>query len=286
MQETLLLTKNIEIYPPDYDDLLPDTDDVPLENPEHLDSIAVLLYSIREYWKDKDDFFAGGNMFIYYHSEPPAKSVGPDFFIVKGIDGTKKRLKWVVRKEGFCYPNFIVEFISPSSKKKDRVDNLKIYGNDFHTPEYYVYYPFRENTFQGWRWDYDLEVYKEEKKDSRGWIYSKELGLYVGLWEGKVFETVGKWLRLFDKAGNLVLLPDEKERIIAEKEKIKAKKEKVKANKEKERANKEKERANKEKERANKEKERADKEKERADKEKERAQTLALKLKELGVSID
>ncbi|MCB1190830.1 MAG: Uma2 family endonuclease [Leptospiraceae bacterium] len=245
MIETLpILTKSIKIYPPDYDDLLPDTDDVPLENPEHLDSIAILLYSIREHWKNKNDFFAAGNMFIYYHLEPPAKSVGPDFFLVKDVDGAIKRKKWVVRKEGFRYPNFIVEFISPASRKKDKEGNLKIYGNEFQTPEYYVYYPFRENSFQGWYWNKKLGIYKEQEKDARGWIYSKELNLYLGLWSGKVFEEDGKWLRFFDEFGNLVLLPEEKERKKAEKERKKAEKEKEKAEKEKERA----ERAEKEKE--------------------------------------
>ena len=47
---------------------LPTEDGEPLETPWHLAQIAFFLELIHYAWRERNDFYAGGNMFIYYLS--------------------------------------------------------------------------------------------------------------------------------------------------------------------------------------------------------------------------
>jgi uncharacterized protein YceH (UPF0502 family) len=49
--------------------------------------------------------------------------------------------------------------------------------------------------------------------DERGWLWSRVLGAYIGVWEGEVLNRRYRWLRLFDADGNLVLIDREREAI-------------------------------------------------------------------------
>jgi Uma2 family endonuclease len=97
-------------------------------------------------------YFCGGNMFIYYSVEQ-AKEIeeyvegetvqkkprfkGPDFFLVKEVDGTKPRESWVVWEEDGRYPDLVVEFISSSTRRKDVDKNVRFYERVFRVPEYF-----------------------------------------------------------------------------------------------------------------------------------------------------
>src|SRR5829696_5118499 len=50
-------------------DLLPDNDGEPLESPWHFNAIALLKDTLAWHWRDRDDYFVGGNMFVYYNPE-------------------------------------------------------------------------------------------------------------------------------------------------------------------------------------------------------------------------
>jgi hypothetical protein len=45
---------------------LPTEDGVPLESPWHRAQINLLLESIDAHWQEREDYYAGGNMFVYY----------------------------------------------------------------------------------------------------------------------------------------------------------------------------------------------------------------------------
>src|SRR4051794_33277322 len=47
-------------------DLLPDSDGEPLETPWHAAATALLKEVLYWHWRNRDDFFVGGNMFVYY----------------------------------------------------------------------------------------------------------------------------------------------------------------------------------------------------------------------------
>lgn len=37
------------------------------------------------------------------------------------------------------------------------------------------------------------------------------MGVWLGIWEGELLRETAPWLRLYDRAGNLILLPEERE---------------------------------------------------------------------------
>src|SRR5688572_6664925 len=49
--------------------LLPAEDGTPMESPWHRAGTNLLIESITYHWRDRDDYYVGGNMFIYYLDE-------------------------------------------------------------------------------------------------------------------------------------------------------------------------------------------------------------------------
>src|SRR5687767_8105354 len=61
-------------------DLLPEDDGEPLESPWHFAAIALLKEALAWHWRDRSDYFVGGNMFLYYRVDEllPPRFRGPD----------------------------------------------------------------------------------------------------------------------------------------------------------------------------------------------------------------
>jgi hypothetical protein len=78
----------------------------------------------------------------------------------------------------------------------------KLYGERMRVSEYFVYDP-RDSSLVGWRlmnshYDTPLEVEPGNR------IWSKELELYVGPWDGVFLGHRDRWLRFYDVHGNLI----------------------------------------------------------------------------------
>ncbi|MCS6918410.1 MAG: Uma2 family endonuclease [Fimbriimonadales bacterium] len=200
---------------------LPEEDGVPLETDYHRVQIALLDEVVRQHLGDANDYFCGGNMFVYYSLEQAqdvkdyvegrkreAKYKGPDFFLVKGVDGSKPRGKWVVWEEGGKYPDLIVEITSSSTEKKDKDENLKLYAPVFHTPEYYWYDPYKDE-LQGYRLAGNR--YEPITPDERGRLWSTVLEAYIGVWDGVWQGRERRWVRLYDRKGDVVPTQAERE---------------------------------------------------------------------------
>ncbi|MCS6791999.1 MAG: Uma2 family endonuclease, partial [Oscillatoriaceae bacterium SKYG93] len=127
-------------------------DGEPLESNRHLIAMNILIRSLWQAWAERNDFFVGGNMFIYYSSAQARNRDfrGPDFFAVLNVEGTKERLGWVVWEEDGRYPNVIIELMSPSTAHIDKGIKKDIYEQIFRTPDYFVFDPFEPNSLQGW----------------------------------------------------------------------------------------------------------------------------------------
>jgi Uma2 family endonuclease len=201
---------------------LPDSDGEPMENERERFQILLLLDALNQHWKDRHDFYTGGNMFLYYSAEQAHQIIdeiaeparprrafrGPDAFIVLHVDGSFRRQKWVVWEEGGRYPDVIFEFLSPSTANTDQTTKKTLYERVFRTPEYYWYDPFEPSVLQGWR--LDLETgYQPMTPDTRGWLWSPALQLWIGRWEGTYKRDQATWLRFYDLAGQLLLTADE-----------------------------------------------------------------------------
>ena len=189
---------------------LPEEDGVPLETNWHRAQINLLIDIVTTRWRERTDYFVGGNMFIYYSSTQARNNDfrGPDFFAVLNVDGTIPRQGWVVWEENGRYPDVIVELMSPSTAQVNKVTKKEIYQQTFRTPDYFVYDPFDPNSLQGWHLDSD-KGYQPITPNPQGWLWSQSLGLWVGTWQGQVEDDNAVWLRFYDEVGNVVLLPEE-----------------------------------------------------------------------------
>jgi Uma2 family endonuclease len=202
---------------------LPSGDGDKMESDWHVVSITLLDELVRNHLGEPTHYFCGGNMFIYYSIEQAkeieeyveAKTVkrkprfkGPDFFLVRDVDGTKPRESWVVWNEDGRYPDLVVEFVSPSTRGKDVDANAQFYAHVFRVPEYF-WFDRRSGELVGCR--LVGRDYVRIEPDARGWLWSAVLGAYLGVWRGEYRGRVWSWLRLWDSEGQLVLTREERE---------------------------------------------------------------------------
>jgi Uma2 family endonuclease len=207
---------------------LPSEDGEPLESDWHRAQINLLIDSLRYHWRDRSDFYAGGNMFIYFSLERARRRDyrGPDFFVALGVDGSYPRKSWIVWEEDGHYPNVIVELLSPTTADEDLTTKKTLYERVFRTGDYVCYEPDGQ-ALQGWQ--LTRQGYVSNQPNEDGWLWLSELGLWLGRWEGSYLEVEATWLRFFTSDGNLVLLPaeDARQQAIMEHERAEAERERA-----------------------------------------------------------
>ncbi|MDJ0597666.1 MAG: Uma2 family endonuclease [Crocosphaera sp.] len=175
------------------------SDEPPMETELHLRQVMLLIQSLESYWGERQDFYAFGNLTIYY-SPRQRKSEdfrGPDFFVVLDVE-KKPRKSWVVWEEGGKYPNVIVEILSPTTAETDKGLKKEIYQDIFRTPDYFWFDP-ETLEFQGFQ--LMAGQYQVIEPNEKGWLWSQQLGLYLGIDNDQ--------LRFFTPEGKLVLTPEE-----------------------------------------------------------------------------
>jgi Uma2 family endonuclease len=181
-----------------------ESDGIPLESAWHVLEIGLLLDCVAYRFRDRDDYFAGGNMFIYF-SEEQARNKdyrGPDFFYVDGVNRFPLRPYWAVWQEGGRYPDVIIELLSPTTAKADVTTKKALYERTFKTYEYFCYDPETEQLL-GWRLG-KRGRYRAIRPNERGWIWVEELDLWLGAWKGVYRGYEAVWLRFYDAEGQLV----------------------------------------------------------------------------------
>jgi Uma2 family endonuclease len=189
----------VPVFPPS--DLY--SDEPPLETYLHLRQLLLLLSCLEWYWRDRNDFFAAGNLTIYY-SPKQRKSEdfrGPDFFVVLGTE-RKLRKSWVVWEEEGKYPNVIIELLSESTAETDRGLKKQIYQDTFRTPDYFWFDP---NSLEFAGFHLMDGKYLPLQPTEQGWLWSQQLQLFLGVENGK--------LRFFTPEGHLVPTPEESAQI-------------------------------------------------------------------------
>jgi len=184
--------------------ILPDTTELYSDEPEmesslHYTQLMMLVATLEWWWRDREDFFIGANLTIYFNHQrlKTQDSRGPDFFLVKETE-KRPRTSWVVWEEKGRYPNLIIELLSDSTARVDRVLKKQLYQNRLHTPEYFWFSPDTLE-FKGFR--LEEKEYVPIKPLENGWRWSQELGLYLAIVERK--------LRYFTQDGELVPTPEE-----------------------------------------------------------------------------
>ncbi|HEY9650777.1 MAG TPA: Uma2 family endonuclease, partial [Coleofasciculaceae cyanobacterium] len=149
--------------------------------------------------RERNDFYSSGNLTIYYspRQRKSEKFRGPDFFVVLGVERSPRK-SWVVWEEDGKYPNVIVEILFPKTAATDRGLKKQLYQDVFRTPDYFWFDP-NSLEFKGFHL-LDGE-YQELQANEQGWLWSKQLGLYLGINESK--------LRFFTPEGQLIPTPQE-----------------------------------------------------------------------------
>ncbi|MDB9420589.1 MAG: Uma2 family endonuclease [Microcystis viridis Mv_BB_P_19951000_S69] len=175
------------------------SDEPPMETELHLRQLMLLIQSLELLWKDRQDFYAFGNLTIYYSPNQRKSEYfrGPDFFVVLGVE-RKPRKSWVVWEEDGKYPHVIIEILSDSTAETDRGLKKEIYQEIFRTPNYFWFDP-TSLEFKGFQ--LMAGQYEEIAANEQGWLWSQQLELFLGIHD--------RQLRFFTPQGKLVPTPEE-----------------------------------------------------------------------------
>lgn len=197
-----------DLSPIPVEDLLPNVelleeDKENMETDWHYYNISLLLAVVNHHLRGRDDYYAGGNQFIYF-SEEQARNRdfrGPDFFFVWGRPREPLRPFWVVWREGGKYPDLIIELLSASTAHLDRTVKKDVYETIFSTRDYFCYDPDTQ-VLEGWR--KRSAHYEALKPNEHGWLWCDELQCWLGTWQGKYLEREALWLRFYDERGQII----------------------------------------------------------------------------------
>jgi Uma2 family endonuclease len=184
--------------------LMPDATQLESDEPEmesslHYFQLLLLVTCLEWLWRDRHDFFIGANLTIFFSRQQLKNREfrGPDFFLIKDTE-KRPRKSWVVWEEDGKYPDLIIELLSDSTESVDRNFKKKLYQNRFRTPEYFWFSP---ETLELAGFHLRHRQYQPIQANERGFLWSESLGLFLGVYEGK--------LRYFTMEGKLVPTPEE-----------------------------------------------------------------------------
>ena len=124
---------------------LPFEEDEPVpQNTRQVVAIEDGFGGLRAHWRGRWDVFVGSDQFIHwdrsYHpcKNPANPPVAPDVYVAFGV-AKRHRRSYVVWEEGKP-PDFVLEVVSPSSRRRDRDEKPGIYAK-MRVPECFLYDP-------------------------------------------------------------------------------------------------------------------------------------------------
>ncbi len=248
-----------------------------------------------------EEFFTAIDLNLYYDVAHPSWYKRPDWFAVVGVprlyEGRELRLSYVIWQEGVV-PLIVVELLSAGTEREDLGQRVRgadepptkweVYEEILRVPYYVVF--SREGG--------QLRVFRqrggryEEVVGHGGRFWVAELGMGLGLWEGRYKGQERLWLRWYEAEGEWIATPEERaEQERREKEAALLREQQQRQRAEQERQRAEQERREKEaallreqqqRQRAEQERQRAEQEQQRAEQERQRAERLAELLRQLG----
>ncbi len=213
---------------------LPSSDETPVDNQLQNDIPNLLLGLLAELWANREDWYFGVDMAIYYN--PDESAIVPDGFLAVGVKhdtGERGRLSYVLWEEQNIMPLLALEVIS-EKYNGEYEDKLADYQN-LGILYYAIYNPFsgRRGMFKN---RHRLEVYqlisgKYELlplENHRVWL--PEIELALGYEQGEHIAWYREWLYWYDVFGNRYLTANERaiqaeaianqERLIANQERL------------------------------------------------------------------
>ncbi len=193
------------------------SDEPPFESDLHREQSYGLVRLIRWLFRpgtdrSRPDVYVAGNLTIYYSPNQKKSEFfrGPDIFVVLGVDPEPRR-SWTVWEEDDRYPNVIIELLSSSTAEVDRTEKKSIYQSVWRIPEYFWFDPYSLE-FRGF--SLVEGVYQPIAPTHEGWLWSQELGVYLGIANDR--------LRLMTPDGELLSFPEEAATMKADREQLRA----------------------------------------------------------------
>lgn len=188
---------------------LPDSDDTPVDNELQIPVATLLRAILSWFWVDRQDWFLGVGMGVYYH--PKESAIVPDGFLSLGVVGRKSergRLSYVLWEENGIVPQLVIEVVS------------KTYGQEYGDKQvkyaqigvlYYVVY----NPDYCERDKHEpFEVYRLVDggyvRQPGEPIWLPEIGLGIGRERGVYEGWTREWLYWYDQEGDRFLSPHER----------------------------------------------------------------------------
>ena len=225
---------------------LPSSDETPVDNQLQNDIPNLLLSLLALIWANRDDWYFGVDMGVYYN--PDEAAIVPDGFLAVGVKrdtGEKGRLSYLLWAENNIMPILSLEVVSEryNSEYEEKLEDYQKLGILY----YAIYNPLtgRKGRFKNRQ---RLEVYRliDEKyellpsENNRVWL--PEIELALGYEHGEHIGWEREWLYWYDESGNRYLTAKERainaeaiahqERLIAERERLIAERERLIANQE------------------------------------------------------
>jgi Uma2 family endonuclease len=175
------------------------SDEPPLETDFHRNQIDLLIRLLKYWWRDRTDFYISGNLTVYYNEQQLKKRDfrGPDVFVVLGAE-KKDRRSWAIWEEGGKYPNVVIELLSTATATVDRGQKKDLYQEVWRVPNYFWFHP---ETLEFAGFHLVNGRYEAIAPSENGWLWSEQLGLYLGIYE--------RQLRWFSAEGQRIPLPEE-----------------------------------------------------------------------------
>jgi Uma2 family endonuclease len=214
MSETTFSAPYVELPPTQAE--LPYDDGEPMESARHQAQMDLLIDALIPWLEQREDGFAGGNMFVYYSLAQVRNKdfKGPDFFVVLGVPKGERK-SWVVWEEEKA-PDVVIELLSDSTAAVDKNEKKLIYQNQMRVPEYFWYDPFNPEDWAGFA--IEQRIYQPLVVNEKNQLVSQSLGLGLQRWQGHYKGIDAVWLRWATLAGELLPTPEEQERQRAETE--------------------------------------------------------------------
>ncbi|WP_055074741.1 Uma2 family endonuclease [Pseudanabaena sp. 'Roaring Creek'] len=193
---------------------LPSSDETPVDNQLQNDIPNLLLSLLASIWADRDDWYFGVDMGIYYNPDEPA--IVPDGFLAMGVKhdtGERGRLSYVLWEEQNIMPIFALEVVSEryNSEYEDKLADYQALGILY----YAIYNPLsgRRGRFKNRQ---RLEVYrliagKYELlpiENNRVWL--PEIDLALGYEQGEHIAWQREWLYWYNASGDRYLTANER----------------------------------------------------------------------------
>ncbi len=179
---------------------LPDSDDKPVDSELQILIPNLLLAILSTIWQNRDDWYFGINMGIYY--EPYKDAIVPDGFLSLGVErfvGENGRSSYALWEEDNIAPILALEVVSQTYNGK--YEQKKIDYAKLGILYYVIFAPTRLR-----RRRQRLEVYRlvngEYILQPGDQIWMPEIGLGIGRERGTYQGRTREWLFWYDQDGN------------------------------------------------------------------------------------